>query len=798
MKSVSEDFKAATSHPTAKIAHRLFYKVRIWNSGLSKYIWDTVWAQVPESEIVSIGSITAKLDTDRLNEFKISNVDIKLTGSKWYPWDPTSNFDPMNAKEPFWTKFKIESGWWKEDMSSIEYTPMFIGVMVGYSFDASEQSVRLNLQGLEALLLNANAEDVSNTVSNETPTGAVNGTNKDFVTLSPGVGLIDAVTVSGVTKYVGKDFDISQLNEPTTGAKITLKVAPTGGQTVKVWYRYWKQDENIEDLVTDLLTVAGVDSGANVHQVTFPGGVGDSFTFDTGADWSTGTLSECDLNTVPGDLRIDYNSGFNATQIDGFSDGNYTSTPTWTASGSGLTATWTSPNKVRLQKVNDEGIFDTPHNGAKIGSWTFGIDITSIDWAERICFAFGGHQRISNSISPFGYQYHSGDWVEIHCEHGTGDLYLRLYINGGLVGSHKLTGTVIGTGFGVRVTRTSTKCFVATNHISPFNYVDRIVYSFTSQLNFTPAYLGFGLARPRTFGDIDCKVFSILQPNTTLDATWTSPTLDMTASVLSFGTLVTDKNAGDGTITISTRTSTDGSTWDSWVAVTSQGVVGSTVKRYVQVKVELSVSSSSHNEPYVSFLKLNYRKMTTIVKLANFTGKTCYSAIQALGAFANYEWGFKEDETFFFREKQPSSGVELTFDFSDNLLSFEITSAGYENVYSEVQATFGNYDVIVADSGSSTGPLKRFGKKRLTVDGGDILISPDTDVATGIASGMFETVKSLRKLFTAKTKLMLWADLSDVVGVNTSIPFNGIYCKVVGVRHDIESMTSTFDLEEIV
>lgn len=798
MKSVSEEFKLVTSKPSAKIANRLFYKVRTWDSGDSRYEWSTSWTQVPESEIVSIGSITAKLDTDRLNEFKISNVDIKLFGARWYPWSATSVFVPYGTTEPYWTKFKIESGWWNEDMSSIEFTPMFVGVMVGYSFDTVDQSVRFNLQGIEALLLNANAEDVSVTVADETPTGAVNGTNKDFVTLSPGVGLIDAVTVSGVTKYVGKDFDISQLNEPTTGAKITLKVAPTGGQTVKVWYRYWKQDENIEDLVTDLLTVAGVESGANVQQVTFPGGVGDSFSFDSYADWATGTLSECDLTSVSGDLRIDYNSGFNATQIDGFSDGNYTSGPTWTASGSGLTATWTSPNKVRLLKTNDEGIFDTPHNGAKIGAWAFYVDMTTINWTERLDFVFGGLGRTSNPISPFGYQYHYGDWVQFYCEHGTGDLYLRLYINNWLVGSHKLTGTVMGTGFGIRVTRTSSKCYVATNHISPYDYEDRIVYSFASQAVFTPIYLGFGLARSRQFGDIDCKVFAISQPNTTLDATWTSQTLDMTASVLSFGTLVTDKHAGDGTITISTRTSTDGSTWDSWVAVSSQGVVGSAVKRYIQIKIELSVSSSSYDEPYISYLKLNYRKATTIVKLANFTGKTCYSAIQALGAFANYEWGFKEDETFFFREKQPIIDSSASFDFSDNLLSFEITSAGYENVYSEVQATFGNYDVIVSDPGSLTGPLKRFGKKRLTVDGGDILISPDTDVATGIASGMFDTVQHVRRLFTAKTKIMLWVDLSDVVQVNTSTPFNGIYCKVVGVRHDVESMTSTFDLEEIV
>lgn len=105
------------------------------------------------------------------------------------------------------------------------------------------------------------------------------------------------------------------------------------------------------------------------------------------------------------------------------------------------------------------------------------------------------------------------------------------------------------------------------------------------------------------------------------------------------------------------RTSTDASTWDSWVTVTSQGVVGSTVKRYIQIRIEMAVASSAYFEPYISYLKLNYRKMTTKVKLANFTGKTCYSAIQSLGAFANYEWGFKEDETFFLEKNNQVSIV---------------------------------------------------------------------------------------------------------------------------------------------
>jgi hypothetical protein len=262
--------------------------------------------------------------------------------------------------------------------------------------------------------------------------------------------------------------------------------------------------------------------------------------------------------------------------------------------------------------------------------------------------------------------------------------------------------------------------------------------------------------------------------------------------------MVKDVHTGDGTVVISTRTSTNGSNWDSWVAVSSDGTINSTLHRYVQIKVEMTMPSSSHNEPYVSYIKLNYTKLTTTIKLANFTDKTCYQAIQSLGAFANYEWGFKEDETFFFREKDVSQTVDVVLDYGINLISFETTNAGHDQVYSEVQATFGNYDVVFGDPGTQTGPLKRFGRKRLTVDGGDILISPDTDVATGIASGMYDTVKDVRRIFTAKVKIMQWIDLSDTVSVTWGTEFSGLLCKVTGVRHDTEEMTTTLDLQEIV
>jgi hypothetical protein len=254
--------------------------------------------------------ITGKLDTDKLNEFKISNVNLVLKNERrqWKAGKRGGYFGVTDTYpdgfEPYWTKFKIESGY--EVSGVATYVPLFVGVATGFSTAAASDTIQVEVQGLEALLINANAENVSNLVTLESM-GTGNGSNKDFTTVQPGVGIIKEVSLNGIAKKPGTDYSISQLNEPTLGAKISFTTAPGSGVAVKITYRYWKQDVTMESLVKDLLTEAGIPSGnQNVDAVFLSQGVITQQIETTQADFNAGTYDKTEGTTAPGSIKLNY------------------------------------------------------------------------------------------------------------------------------------------------------------------------------------------------------------------------------------------------------------------------------------------------------------------------------------------------------------------------------------------------------------------------------------------------------------------------------------------------------------
>lgn len=809
MKTVSTAFKEAQKSPATVSVRRISYKRRYWVQASNAYTWESSWTVLPENEVVSVSPITGKLDTDKLNEFKISNVNLVLKNDRrqWKAGKRGGYFGATTAYpdgfEPYWTKFKIESGY--EVAGVATYVPLFVGVATGFSTSAASDTVQVNVQGLEALLQNANAEDVSILVSYENM-GTGNGSNKDFTTVQPGVGIVKNVYLNGILKKPGTDYSISQMNEPTLGAKISFTTAPASGVVVMITYRYWKQNQKIEDVVGDLLTAAGISGGSrDITNVIFPTGVIQAHNITTQGDWNAGTKTLVDVNRTPGDLKVDFISTSNKVLLDNF---NSSLDPSWSTYGSVSIV----GNKLRVG--DGSGVAYAFRTSTRnVGYWEFKVTWVSGSYdtfhnREAYMFLFG------NTFSNYYLKFFTND--------SFGGIYLHKD-NLSAIGYCPNTFSA-GTEFTIGIARNKDGTIkVYLGGVEKFSVTDT-TYSTAYKIGFQ-ATNGDGANDNSIWDFEDLYIPSELSSG----SSWVSPSLDCLSTPSAWGLLSKSQTTiGAGSISYSTRSSTDGSTWDGYVAIGAGNQINSALKRYVQVKVDLTSGTTASDDISVQSISLPYTSAATLITMPTFADKTVYQAMQQIGSFANYEWGFNEAEVFFFRPKQVDKTVDENLDGSINAIDVSSLSDGVERVYSEVQATYGNFDITVGDDGmAKDGPIARYGKRRLTIDGGDILLAPDTDVASGIALSFYDALKNPRQTMKVRTKLMEWLDLSDTVSLtfNDNIPARpwffgdtsayfgdqtlyffgdadqtakGMLCKVVGYRHDTENKTSEFDLEEII
>jgi len=322
---------------------------------------------------------------------------------------------------------------------------------------------------------------------------------------------------------------------------------------------------------------------------------------------------------------------------------------------------------------------------------------------------------------------------------------------------------------------------------------------------------------------------AIFIPTDSITSTWVTATIDEGATPDAWSpiTYVQDLGAG-GSTHYYTRTSANGSTWDAWVSVPANLQIASTLRRYIQLRVDLISATTSNNDPIVNEISSGSITSSTRITLANFTGKTVYQAIQELAKFANYEWGFKPDETFFFRSKFVSITPVLTLDQANFLMMVQSVNNGFGRVYSTVRAIYGSFQTDVSDDAKHyQDPTARFSRQRLQVEGGNLLISADADVASGVAGAFFSYYKKPRRTFKVQSKFLPQLDLSDTVQVSfrdnypsklwflgdtnvylgqTDINLygspeqviNDTLCKVIGMRIDTEQCTTEFDFEEII
>jgi hypothetical protein len=821
MKTVTADFRAAQARPDATFVRSVWYKRRKWDTATTNYIWETSWTRLALDEVVTISPVTWKLDSEQLNEFKVSNVTVVVQNfnNKWRPDNPGGIFGKDSGStdyfyDPYFMKFQIRAGFQLAGGTTEEIN-VFTGLATDYQMDSQSRDCQILIAGLESQLLNTKAEGIGTSVSLEN-VGTGNGVTTAFTTANPGVGGITQVTVNGVAKIEGSDFSVSQLNDASLGAKVTFTAAVTNTHIVRVSYFYWPQNKQFHEIVTLLLNAGGIAGASqSVQPVLFDNSVLNTFTKTTQADFDAGTKTRIasygtNTNFDPGYLW----SGYIGIDFDNASNKE---AQTWAAALTGWT-TYSSGTPT----VTSDGtylIFNTGASGGNCSAWRSSDRRVG---GFEFKFTFGQTSNSSLTVTPCASSVGATGNPTKTGGYGITITDSVIQISGSITAAIA-PGTTEHT-VKVLVDQTGTRV-----------YYDGVLTLTGTQRPATSSYWVVNWPTTGGTGKI-CKLRGFSTPVATATGDWISATVDFGAAPTAWGAFdYTEQLNSGGTSAYYTRTSTDGVTFDSYVAV-SAGFPQSALKRYAQIKVSLSMVTNTtialadvaKCEPAVDEVVLRGTTGSTLVTVPNVAGLSVYEAIQKIGEFTNYEFGFSPDEVFFFRSKTPAAAA-MTLTGSDYISRISGFSSGFDRVYSVVRAVYGLYTREVTDAGgTSTSPAERVNTKRYEISpDSNIAVAVTADIATGVATGLAAFLAYPRRRARVLTKFLPQLDLSDVVAISLldnqptpawywgddfvywgepSIYYwgkkqqlaYGLNMKIIGARYDLERQTCELELEEVL
>lgn len=154
--------------------------------------------------------------------------------------------------------------------------------------------------------------------------------------------------------------------------------------------------------------------------------------------------------------------------------------------------------------------------------------------------------------------------------------------------------------------------------------------------------------------------------------------------------------------------------------------------------------------------------------MADFSGLTCYDAVQKLAKLADYEWGFDSTGTMFFRNKTPTSLTPIvSIDQSDGVSEVVEFRPGYDRVKNNIQIT---YETYYREYNSSTLPEttptseQRYLSQILQEDYSEFLLAFDPVIAAGRAQSAHDNNFRAKRYIRVKSKIIPFLELSDVMG----------------------------------
>jgi len=820
LKTVTDAFKSTQKRDATFIWFRIFYKRRFWDAGTTSFIYETEYRELNRDQINFVDPILHQFDSVTLNEFKVSNVILRLRNDlmQWKEGShDASLLKPDGASsfgyEPFLQKFQIRAGFKNvggadpridstvKPGGSEELIVIFTGVATDWVFDTKSRTVQVAVEGLERLMLDSDAQSVSNLITSEI-LGTTDGDNFEFFTENNGVGEITEVKLDAKVLRRGIDFNVADLDVFELPARITLVETPTSGKSIICTYRFWKRNQPVEDLITDLLAETIIPT-TSIDDATL-GTIKNNISLNSKADFGAAVLNTgLEKGTEPGKLKINFGLSTSKQLFNDFAGGF----PTDGTNGYvGITVSAAVSYDIvagELKAFGDNTGTDKFARLRKsyttvigVGDWEFDVRFEIFDGTSFLELWFMANSDTADA--------HDGYFIRIGVGLlGVNDLFLMKKDSG------STTGTILANVF-TSVDWTVTKTVrVARDMTGTFTvYIDNVKFLFVSDETWE---FGDRLVINTSIGGVTKEIFldNIKVPAFSIATVHQSKTIDTVSGLTAWGNLTVDFTKPVGaTITFETRTSTDDITYDAFVAVSATNGILSAVKRFIQVRISLTFSTNTYRQIQYEIVEetVEFTSDKVFVAMANFSEKNVHDSVKELAKFTDFEWGLNDDEDFFFRSRDVTSVPDDTFAQNTNLAQVLFLKEGIDRVFSIVRAFFGSFFAEVASPADvRTSALEVFGTRVLQVSS-NILINKDTNISDNIALVFHTRLSVKRKNLRIKTKFWPQIELSDTLSVTFNQDASGVQeplitaliCKVIGTRHDIENASSEFELEEIV
>ncbi len=700
---------------------------------------------------------------------------------------------------------------------TVEYLPMFTGIIQDDpSFDSTSGFARFSLLEKSAALLEqgrASNVCVTGTAAATSPTNG-NGVIETFSAVLMSIWEITNVTWNSIVREQGTDYTLDNLNDAEVAADINFETASVPGAfPITFNYKQWYRNKSVKELVDLLCEEAGIGAGdRDVDDVIFPGGSAGSKTIDTQANWEAGTVeTNNDTTSLPGDIRKRWHV------IDLFDDLDYTASPAWAAASFGTSSSAATGALVLTASPSEARTMALPLD-RQTGTWCFRAKATTAD----------GHIVLSRTSSAVATG-HDTDATGIRLRASIGNELNFGTFKAGSASAQRSGAVTVGSYHEYRITRNAAgtvECFV-----DGVSLGGEIVGYDTSV--FTHIVLWVNATGTMEFDDFYYSE-SIDGSTAVSSATmvWESAVQDLIAAPTTWGFLERTETLNGGTILYETASSTDGVSWDAYVPISGTGLILSALKRYLKIRVTMTPLSASYVSPVLSKLIARFMTDNLFILSADFTGQTCYQAIQGLAELGGMEFGPNGDGTFYFRNKTVTGGADIVLSQRNAVSKVTKYATGYKDVRPIAVVRYGksgtdgyyNAEYSAAQSGeASPTTAQRFGDKTIELDLNRFIFANSADVANAIAQKLYELNYRPKRKLTLECRLIAHLDSSDkasisfhdspliekaiygdpfqkypVTGANARTLARSIMMKVVGHAPDIIKAKSIVDLEEIL